>query len=71
MILRKGKKTKIVSTEEVKENKPYLEESYLNSSIMSKAEIQEIINHPTGLDYNEWIATHSMYRPKNLYRYLI
>ncbi|KAK3745976.1 hypothetical protein QZH41_014653 [Actinostola sp. cb2023] len=56
----KGKK-KIINTEEIKENKTYLEEAYITCSIMSKTEIQEMISKPEGIDYNEWIATHSKY----------
>ncbi|XP_031572534.1 MOB kinase activator 2-like isoform X2 [Actinia tenebrosa] len=59
-LMGKGKKTKIINTEEVKENKPYLEESYLNNSVMDKAVIKEIISLPPGIDYNEWIATHTL-----------
>ncbi|XP_020895039.1 MOB kinase activator-like 2 isoform X1 [Exaiptasia diaphana] len=56
---RKGKK-KIINTEEVKENKPYLEEVYLTCTIMNKTEILDVLAKPEGIDYNEWIATHTL-----------
>ncbi|EDO38953.1 predicted protein [Nematostella vectensis] len=60
-LIGKGKKKTIVEeTKEVKENKPYLEEQYLKSCILNRNEIEQTVSQPTGIDFNEWIASHTL-----------
>jgi len=60
VIYRKGKKKPVEP--EIKENKPYLEEQYMNSFIREISEIKELVPLPPSIDLNEWIATNSMCR---------
>ena len=59
VIYRKGKKKPVEP--EIKENKPYLEEQYINSFIREISEIKELVPLPPSIDLNEWIATNSMF----------
>ena len=56
-IIRKGKKKPVEP--EIKEDKPYLEEQYVNSFIRETSEIRELVPLPPSIDFNEWIATNS------------
>ena len=56
-VYRKGKKKPVEP--EVKEDKPYLEERYVNSFIREMSEIRELVPLPPSIDLNEWIATNS------------
>lgn len=54
----KGKK-KIVEPE-IKEDKPYMEECYVNSFIREMSELKELVPLPPSIDLNEWIATNTL-----------
>lgn len=56
-VCRKGKKKPVEP--EIKENKPYLEEQYVNSFIREISEVKELVPLPSGIDLYEWIATNS------------
>ena len=56
---RKGKKKP--AEPEVKENKPYLEEQYVNCFIREISEVKELVPLPPSIDLNEWLATNSKF----------
>ena len=55
---RKGKKKTVVEVEEVKESKPYLEEKFVSCCLREKPILAETVSLPTGVDQNEWLASH-------------
>lgn len=44
----------------MKETKPYLEKKVYDSFITSKEEIKGMVVLPGGIDFNEWLATHTL-----------
>jgi hypothetical protein len=53
---RKDKETPMVTQDE--ESRQYLEEDFVNEQICD-ADFSTLVELPHGLDYNEWLATHS------------
>lgn len=55
-----GKGKKKPAEPEVKENKPYLEEQYVNSFIREISEVKELVPLPPSIDLNEWLASNTL-----------
>lgn len=54
-----------ITSSSQEESKQYLQEMMLEC-LTPEQRLREIIHLPEGLDYNEWLASHSKYRPPNL-----
>ena len=47
-------------------NKPYLADDLVTKRI-SNVDLERLVEAPQGLDYNEWLATHSKYQKSSNY----
>lgn len=60
---RKARRKDRDGDQTVPDTKPYLDENVLDRKLPD-ADLRTIVDLPAGLDYNEWLASHSEYRSK-------
>lgn len=61
-VCRKGRRKteKDAPSPSPEQQREYLEEEYVRDKI-SDCDLNQLVTLPAGLDYNEWLATHSEY----------
>lgn len=62
---RKARRKEKDGDQNSNDTKLYLEESVLERKL-TDANLNTIVELPAGLDYNEWLASHSTYTPNTL-----
>lgn len=65
---RKARRKDRDGDQTVPDTKPYLDENVLERKLPD-ADLRTIVDLPPGLDYNEWLASHSEY-PADSFEYI-
>lgn len=63
---RKARRKDRDGDQTVPDTKPYLDENVLERKLPD-ADLRTIVDLPPGLDYNEWLASHSEYLARGLF----